>query len=160
MHNCIRSEDWQMLLTAQKCKCLHIGYKNTYANYPMGGVEETNSSYERELGVAIDESLKYDRQCTKAVLSANKIMGIINTTHICKSKDNILNLYKSIVRPHLEYHCQACRPYLMKDVDNIEKAQRHMIKIIPGISRLNYEERLCRTNLLCLEMRRLQVIDS
>ena len=87
-------------------------------------------------------------------------MGIINRTHICKSKDNILNLYKSIVRPHLEYLCQACRPYLMKDVDNIEKVQRHMTKIIPGISRLSYEERLCRTNLLCLEMRRLQVIDS
>ena len=38
------SEDWLLLLNAQKCKCLHIGYKNTYANYSIGGVEVTNSS--------------------------------------------------------------------------------------------------------------------
>ena len=87
------SEDWQMMFNAQKCKCLHIGYKNTYANYSIGGVEVTNSSCERDLGVVIDESLNYNRQCAKAVLSANKIMGIINRTYSCKSKDNILYLH-------------------------------------------------------------------
>ena len=51
------SEDWEMMSNAQKCKCLHIGYKNTYANYSIGGVEVTNSSCERYLGVVIDESL-------------------------------------------------------------------------------------------------------
>ena len=150
------SEDWQMMFNAQKCKCLHIGYKNTYANYSMGGVEVTNSSCERELGVVIDESLNYNRQCAKAVLSANMIMGIINRTYSCKIKDDILNLCKLLVRPHLEHCCQAWRQYLQKDVDNIEKVQRRMTRMIPELSQLNYEERLCRTNLLSLEMRRLR----
>ena len=35
------SEEWQMILNAQKCKCLHIGYKN----YSIGGVDVTSSSY-------------------------------------------------------------------------------------------------------------------
>ena len=82
-------------------------------------------------------------------------MGIINSTYICKSKDNILNLYTSLVRPHLENCCQAWRSYLQKDVDNTEKVQRCMTKMIPELSQLNYEERLCRTNLLSLEMYRL-----
>ena len=69
-----------MMFNAKKCKCLHIGYENTYANYSMGGIEVINSSYERDLGVVIDESLNYSRQCARAVLSANKIMGIINRT--------------------------------------------------------------------------------
>ena len=142
------SEDWQMMFNAQKCKCLHIGYKNTYANYSIGGVEVTNSYCERDLGVVIDESLNYNRQCAKDGLSANMIMGIINRTYSCKCKDNILNLYKSLVRPHLEYCCQAWRPCLQKDGDNIEEVQRRMIKMIPELSKLNYEERLCRTNLL------------
>ena len=77
-------------------------FPHYYANCSIGGVEVTNSSCERDLGVVIDESLNYNRQCAKAVLSANKIMGIINRTYSCKSKDNILNLYKSLVRPHLE----------------------------------------------------------
>ena len=91
------SEDWQMMFSAQKCKCLHIGYKNTNGNYSIGGFEVSSTSSERDLGVVIDESLNYNRQCAKAVLSANKIMGIINRTYNCKSKDNILNLYKSLV---------------------------------------------------------------
>ena len=153
---CEWSEDWQLMFNAQKCKCLHIGYKNNYGNYSIGGVEVTNSSCEGDLGVVIDESLNYNRQCAKAVLSANKIMGIINRTNSCNSKDNILNLYKSLVRPHLEYCCQAWRPYLQKDVDNIEKVQRCMTWMIPELSQLNYKERLCRTNLLSLEWRRLR----
>ena len=68
------------MFNAQKCKCLHICHENTYANYSIGGVEVTNSSCERDLGIVIDESLNYDRQYARAVLSANKIMGIINRT--------------------------------------------------------------------------------
>ena len=83
-------------------------------------------------------------------------MGIISRTYSCKSKDNILKLYRSLVRRHLEYCFQAWRPYLQKDVDNIEEVQRHMTKMILELSQLNYEERLCRTNLLSLEIRRLQ----
>ena len=48
-------EDWQMMSNAQKCKCLHIAHKNTYATYSIGGVEVTNISCERDLGVVIDE---------------------------------------------------------------------------------------------------------
>ena len=90
--------------------------------------------------------------CAKAVLPANKIIGIINRPYSCKSKDNILNLYKSLVRPQFEDCCQAWHPYLEKDVDNIKKVQWHTTKMIPELSQLNYEERLCRTNLLSLEM--------
>ena len=60
-----------MLFNAKKCKCLHIGYINTYENYAIGGVEATNSSYEIDLGVVIDESLNYNKQCAKAVLTFN-----------------------------------------------------------------------------------------
>ena len=41
--------------------------KNTYASYSMAGFDVTNSYYERDLGVDIDESLNYNRQCAKAV---------------------------------------------------------------------------------------------
>ena len=88
--------------------------------------------------------------------SANKVLGVINRTYSCKSKDNILRLYKSLVRPHLEYCCQVWRPYHQKDVDNIEKVQRRVTRMIPEISHLSYEDRLSETDLLSLEMRRLR----
>ena len=150
------SVDWQMLFNAQKCKCLHIGHANARASYYIGDVEVENISFEKDLGVIIDESLNFSRQCAKAVTSANKVLGIINRTYNCKSMDNILRLYKSLVRPHLEYCCQVWRPYLQKDIDNIEKVQRRVTRMIPDLSNLCYEERLERTNLLSLEMRRLR----
>ena len=51
------SDDWQMLFSAKKCKYLHIGHENIYANYSIGGIEVTNSLYEIDFGVVIDESL-------------------------------------------------------------------------------------------------------
>ena len=69
--------------------------------------------------------------------------------------ENIVQLYKSLVRPHLEYCVQAWRPFLQKDIDNIEKVQRRATKMINGLSQLSYEQRLSRTNLMTLELRRL-----
>ncbi len=37
------------------------------------------------------------------------------------SKENIVSLYTSLVRPHLDYCVQAWIPYYQKDIDNIEK---------------------------------------
>ena len=116
---------------------------NTYANYSIGGVEVTNSCYERDLGLAIDESIDYNGQYAKVDSSATKIMSIINRTYICKGKDSILNLYKSLVRLHLVNSCQSWRQCRQKDMGSIGKVQQHMTKMIPELSRLNHNERLC-----------------
>ena len=38
-----------------------------------------------------------------------------------KEKELIIPLYKTIVRPHLEYCIQAWRPYRKKDIDILER---------------------------------------
>ena len=68
----------------------------------------------------------------------------------------IVRLYKSLVRPQLEYCVQAWRPYHQKDIDNLEKVQRRATRMIAGLSQLDYTDRLKRCNLLSLEMRRLR----
>ena len=45
---------------------------------------------------------------------------------------------------------------MQKDIDNIEKVQRRATKMINRLSQLSYEERLKRTNLMTLELRRLR----
>ena len=52
-----------------------------------------------------------------------------------KEKDLIIPLYKTIVRPHLEYCIQAWRPYRKKDIDMLERVQRRVTQMIqkPGI---------------------------
>ena len=67
------------------------------------GKELVEVTEECDLGVIVQDDLKVSKQCTKAVNTANRILGLINRTLEFKSKDTVLQLYKSLVRPHLEY---------------------------------------------------------
>ena len=70
--------------------------------------------------------------------------------------DIILLLYKSLVRPHLEYCVQAWRPDLQRDIDLIERVQRRATKLIPNLKNKSYEDRLKHLDLTTLETRRLR----
>ena len=63
-----------------KCKCLHAGHGNLDVNYKMG-----------------------------AASKGNQILGLIRRNIAYKVKKLIIPLYKTIVRPHLEYCTQAWR---------------------------------------------------
>ena len=57
-------------------------------------------------------------------------MGLIRRTITCRSKEIIVRLYKSLVRPHLEYCIQAWRHHLVKDTEVLEKVQRRATRMI------------------------------
>jgi len=79
---------------------------------------------------------------------------MIRRTVVSRDKDIILNLYKTLVRPHLEYCVQVWSPYMQKDKDVLEKVQRRATRMIRGYRTLTYEERLERCGLTTLDKRR------
>ena len=78
---------------------------------------------ERDLGVIMQSGLQCRLQCTEAVNAANKVIGMIGRSFVCKDRQIILQLYKSLVRPHFEYCVHAWRPHLHKNIDLIEGVQ-------------------------------------
>ena len=68
----------------------------------------------------------------------------------------VIPLYKSIVRPHLEYCIQAWRPHLKKDIHKLERVQRRATKLIPELRILSYEDRVQQCKLTTLETRRVR----
>ena len=65
-----------------------------------------------------------------------------------------LHLYKSLVRPHLEYASPVWSPYLKKYKKAIENVQKRATRMIPTLRNLNYTERLRNLGLPSLEYRR------
>ena len=147
---------WQMKINESKCKIVHMGSKNPNYEYKMDNQLLKSSPGEKDLGVFITNDLNFDHHIAKSVKKANQILGMIARTYDDKSKKNILQLYKSLVRPHLEYASQLWRPYKQTQINMIEKVQRRATKMIKGLSQTSYEERLQKCQLLSLEMRRLR----
>ena len=83
-------------------------------------------------------------------------IGLIRRNITYKDKKLIIPMYKTVVRPHLEYFIQAWRPYHKKDIDMLERIQRRATKIIPELRDLSYEECLKECGLTTLETRRLR----
>ena len=56
----------------------------------------------------------------------------------------ILNVYKSLIRPHLEFCNQALYLRLKKNTRLIENVQRRATRMVQGLQTLSYNERLKR----------------
>ena len=117
-------------------------------------IEATDA--QKDLGIIIHISLQSKYQVAKCVKTANKMLGMIRRTYADKSKENMLPLYKSLVRTHLDYGVQAWRPYHQRDIDILEGVQRRFLKMIEGYGDLTYDERLLKCGKMSLEMRRLR----
>ena len=148
------SEDWQMFFNVDKCAVMHMGGRNKKYDYEIGGKRLRLTEEEKDLGVIIHQSTKPSRQCTESATKANRILGLIKRTVVSREKNIILNLYKTLVRPHLEYCVQVWCPYLQKDKNLLEKVQRRATKMIKGFRSLSYDERLSKCGLTTLEKRR------
>ena len=104
----------------------------------------------------ITETPSPSHHLAKIVRKANQIVGMIRRTHEDRSKNNLVPLYKRLVRPHLEYSVQAWRSYLQQDINNIEGVQRRMTKMMREVEEEEYEQRVKKTKLMSLDMRRLR----
>jgi len=136
------SEQWQMLFNADKCKFMHMGFNNNLVQYDMNDVKLECVSEEKDLGVIINEDLKCEKQCSEAARKANRMLGMIKRNFVDRSKETIIPLYKSLVRPHLEHCYQIWSLYCKKDIKLIEGVQRRATKLVAGMQELNYNERL------------------
>jgi len=64
-----------------------------------------------------------------------------------------VRLYKSLVRPHLEYCVSAWSPHYLKDKKLLERVQHRFTRMFKHLRQRNYDERLKSLNLWTLEER-------
>ena len=81
-------------------------------------------------------------------------MGCVLRVFQSPKRSLMLTLVKSLVIPLLEYRCQLCNPWKVKDIQAIEAIQRMFTYKITEMQHLNYWERLHEVKLYSLQRRR------
>jgi len=148
------SHDWQMEFNVEKCKVMHIGGKNKKFDYTMAGRVLSKTKLEKDLGVMISDSLKSSEQCKYAYGKASQMLALVARTISTRDQCILVKIYKSIVRPHLEYCTPAWSPHYVKDKELIEKVQHRFTRLFVHLRGMDYEKRLEMLGLWSLEERR------
>ena len=153
------SNTWLLKFHPLKCKVLSIKGKSDRC-YSMAGVEETinleNIAFEKDIGVLVDKDLNFVSHMQQAVNKANSIVGLIRRTFVYLDEVTFKQLFKALVRPHLEYAASVWNPYKVKDIEMIERVQRRATKLISGLKDLSYADRLKKLGIPTLAYRRLR----
>ena len=154
------SKVWLLGFNGTKCKVLHVGRNNPHYKYT---IEENGiiidlkvTVCEKDIGVYIDPFLTFDDHISTIVKLTRFLSGLIIRTITFKSRDIMVPLFKTIIRPLLENAAPVWQPYMRKHINLIESVQRHYTRCIIGMSELDYEKRMRVLDLPSLEYRRMR----
>ena len=138
-----------------------MGKKNAMRVYHMAdenGEPEVIQSVteEKDLGILFSDSLSFQKHINNSISKANQMTGIMKRSFNYLTPKLVVTIYKTLIRPHLEYANVIWRPHLRKDINNLEKVQRRATKCVPQLSNFDYVDRLKILKLPTLEYRRLR----
>ena len=108
----------------------------------------------RDLGVLLSSDGSWSAQISRVVAEARRVAGWALSAFRSRTPRTMVTLYKSLVRPHLDYCCTLWSPMKVGEISRVEDIQRAFTRKIDGLVGLNYWQRLEKLGLLSLQRRR------
>lgn len=156
----IYCKDNKLQLSLPKCNVITFTKninKTTYA-YSLCDTRLNRVTCLRDLGVQLDSQLCLNLHVENIVNKAFKMFGfIMRSSADFKRSSTYLYLYKTLVRPQLEFAVAIWNPFYKKYVSAIEKVQRRYLRTMNYRcfrNYISYSDLLNQYKLLSLESRR------
>ena len=148
-----------MRLNSDKCFYIHYvpqNRENVYPTYHIDGSELVRKENVSDLGVIVEENLKFHSQVAKACKKANQQISTIRRCFKSRNPKFLETMFKTYVRPHLEYCVQVWNPVHAGDVEAMERVQNRFTRMIPQSAVMSQAERNKLLNITTHEERRLR----
>ena len=149
-----------MTFNTTKCKFMLISRKRSHyvPTTPLslnGCILEKVPSF-KYLGMMISSDLSWSEHIQRACGKARKIIGLLYRRYYHHADSRtLLQLYVSLVRPHVEYAAPVWDPHLAQDINMLENVQKFGLRVCSKQWDTGYSELLNMCNLSTLENRRL-----
>ena len=154
------SGKWLLKFNVGKCCTLHYGYNNpnhTYQMYENGIQKEiVNSDTVKDLGITFDTELKFRKHINDCINKGNRITGLIRRSFLHINCKSFSKLFKTLIRPILEYRNIIWSPRFKKDIEAIERVQKRATKLVHNVRNMSYSDRLKALKLPSLTYRRFR----
>lgn len=153
------SEKWLLKFNKSKCSVLHMGKNNNKHKYYMDKdhTEELKTTeYEKDVGVTFSGDLKCNKHMNNVIKRGNQITGLTIRSFVYLDRIMLVKLYKSLIRPHLEYANVIWHPMYKNQLVAIERVQRRVTKLLPDIKDKSYSERLIDLKLPSIKFRQIR----
>jgi len=126
------SKDWGMVLNCMKTKCILFGgSKGDCLNLTIDSSPAEEVSQQLYLGVMLDQRLTFSFQVDYAVSKAQR--ATYKLSGLMKGREGIpVQLFKTLVRSHLEYAIPAWAAIGDEEVTRLEKVQADCLSMVIG----------------------------
>ena len=141
-----------LTMNPHKCKYL-ICSRKIHPHLPpsgllLGGVTLDQVESYRYLGVLVSSRLTWSDHIEHICAKARKLVGMLYRQFYSWADSNtLLLIYRTCIRPHLEYACQLWDPFLNKGMQSLEAVQKFVCKVCLKQWDLDYDSMLQLLNL-------------
>ena len=152
---------WLLKFNLKKCKVMHLEFNENPDNeYLLDGVVLDNIKDEKDLGLIVSSELGWNKNIKACIKAANRAIAWISRNLIERDVTILTNVYKTIIRPKLEYCVQLWNPAAChgnwSTILELESIQRRFTRLVNDIGTLPYGKRLEQMNLTTLGERRIR----
>lgn len=132
-----------------------LPFTSEYSHYetPCGMTLEASDTV-KDLGVYLSHDCSWTPHINIIADNARRLASWTLGVFKDRSPSTMLTLFKTMIRPRLEYCCPLWNPHKIKDIQTLEDVQRHYTRKILGCQDMNYWERIRHLKMHSLQRRR------